>query len=462
MKINFFRKNKESFLLMGILSMVFLGFSSVSAESYDVYVDVDYDKSEEDGSDDKPYKTIVKAIEQAEEGDEIYIKEGEYEENFTIDKELSFFGEDLEEVEIEGEIKIINNFEAQDFVLEGNIVVENGADIEINNLIIKEADKIGIEAFGNSGDVIIKNSVIKKSGTKGVYVQQDREIVISGCSIYGNQEDGIDLRENVDGIISGNNIYENGKNGIRFVVADSELEIKNNSIKNNGDSGIMAKSIAESDAEGLITVFNNTSIANDYGFSCDFSQNKVETSYWKKSIKVDNNNFKNNDENEINKECDLIQPTQAALKKKQEEARKKEMEENQKKKEEQIAMMEQNKERTIEENKTQLNQLVEAKSQLQIEVEEQRKKIEKRGWLVSFLIGPNYGAINKIKEVAPGFGENLSQFDDLDRKLIDSENQKIAQQEMEDVINYVEEVNTLVVKRDSRFSLFGWLFGLFG
>lgn len=461
MKINFFEKNRGSFLLIGVLLMFFLLGSSVSAESYDIYVEADYDGSEE-GSEKKPFKTIAKAIEQAEEGDKIYLEEGEYEENFTVNKKLSFFGESQEEVKIEGEIKVTKDFEAQDFTLEGNIVAENGADIELNNLVIEEADKIGVEALGDSGEVIIKNSVVKKSGTKGIYVQAGREVVISGCSIYGNQEDGIDLRENVDGVISGNNIYENGKNGIRFVVANSKLEIKNNSIKNNGDGGIVAKSIASSSASGSIVVNSNTSITNDYGFDCDFSQNKVETSYWKNSIKIDKNNFKTNKEDEINKECGLVQPTQVALEKKQEEARKKEVEENQEKKEEQLEMMEQNKERTIEENKNQLNQLVEAKSQLQSEVEEQRKKIEKRGWLISFLIGPNYGAINKIKEVAPGFGENLSQFDDLDRKLIDSENQKIAQQEMENIVNYVEEVNALIVKRDSRFSLFGWLFGLFG
>ncbi len=446
--------------------MAFFAFKGALAKSYDIYVDVDASGSE-DGSEDNPYKTISKAIEEASDEDEIYIDKGEYNEDIVINKEVFLFGDDLKKVIIDGQIEITKNVEAQKFTIDGNVIVKSGADIIFDNLIIKEAAGTAIDAYSGNGEIVVKNSIIKKAGGKGFYVQRGRDIIISGCDIYDNEEEGLDLRSNVDGIISGNNIYDNGESGIELIASDSKLEIENNSIKNNGSSGIAAQYYEDFDNEGEITINGNTVSGNDkYALDCSRPQGgDWPVDYWTKSVKLSGNNLKGNDKGEINKECGLSQTIDELTKEieteAQKEAREKTIIENKNEKEIQEQIAAQNRQKTIQGNEYSLNKLVASKKELKEAVLIEKEKIEGRNGFIAFLIGPNYRAIKNIKEVALGFGEHLSDFDDLDRKLIETKNHTIAQAEMEDIVNFVEETNTLIVDKDSKFSLFGWLFAIF-
>ncbi len=442
----------------------FLGYENVLAKDYDLYVDAEADGSF-DGSEDDPYKTISKAIEMASEEDEIYISEGEYNEDLVINKELLFFGEDLEDVVIDGQLEISKNVEAKDFTIDGNVVVKSGADIVFDNLIIKEAPKIAIEAYSGNGEIVVKNSIIKKAGTKGFYIQKGRDIIISGCKVYDNEEEGIDLRSNVDGEIVGNNIYENGESGLEFLVSDSKLNIKNNIFNNNGSSGIAAQYYEEFDEEGEITVSGNTFSKNSkYGLDCASPQGgQIKVDYWSESIDLKDNKFSVNKKGTINKSCNIKQTVLVpeVLKEQQNENRQEEIVANEKEKELQELLEKQNREKTIKDNNYSLNKLVESKKELKEQVSAETQKIEKRSGLVTFLIGPNYKAIENIKTVAGGFGEHLSQFDDLDRELIEDSNHQIAETERDDILVFVEKVNALIVEKDSKFSLFGWVFKIF-
>ena len=458
---------KNFILIFLIGSLGFLSWENVFAKDYDIYVDVD-DNGSEDGSEDNPYKTVAKAIQEAEEEDEIYIEEGEYNENLVIDKEVSLFGADLKGVVIDGQIEISENVEAQDFTVDGNFVIKSDADIIFDNLIIKEAPDIAIDAYSGNGEIVVKNSTIKRSGSKGFYIQKGRDIIISNCNVYSNEEEGIDLRSNVDGTISGNNIYENGESGIELIVSDSSLEIENNVIKKNGSSGIAGQYYEDLDEEGEINLSGNTMTGNDkYGFDCSRPQGgNWNSDFWMNSVKLVGNNLTGNDKGEINKECGL---TQAVIKKEATEAqieaqkkiREEELAENEKEEELQAQITKQNRQKTVQENEYNLNKLVVSKKKLKEEVILEKEKIEGRSGLVAFLIGPNYGAINNIKEVASSFGEHQAGFDEIDRKLIETKNHKIVQTELEDIVNFVQEVNDLIVEKDSKFSLFGWVFRIF-
>lgn len=444
------------FGLIFSISLLFFGSSNlVLAKSYDIYVDSDNSKSEK-GTKDYPYKTIQKAIDESSNGDEIYIENGEYKGDILINKEVSLFGESVADVIIDGKIEIKKETEAQQFTVDGNIEIAGGADATLDNLVVKEASGTGVNISAGDGKVIIKNSVIKKSGTRGLYVDKGSNITISNCNIYGNKGEGIELRNEVTGTITGNNIYENGGHGLKFFVASSSLEIKTNNIKNNGSSGIIAQYSKDSDKKGSITATNNTVSANDnFGFDCDGSSS---SDYWTKSIKIDNNNLKTNGDGEINKECGLVQAAQVAQEEKQNAERQKNLTEAEKEKEVQTQIAEQNKQKTIQENEVELNKLLASKKALKEQVVIEQEKISKRGAFLTFLIGPNYKAINNIKEVAPGFGEHLSSFDDLDRKIIEDKNHQVIEDEINDITNFVEEVNALIVEKSSKFSLFGWFF----
>ena len=454
------KKNSKYLWILGILLLASFSFlNHVQADDYDIYVDADND-GDEDGDEDDPFNTIAEALAEADDGDEIFIEKGEYNEDLTIKKEISLFGDDIEDVVIDGQITIEENTEIEELTIDGNVIVKSGADVVFNNLIIKEASKVAVEAYEGNGEIVIKNSVIKKAGTKGLYIQNGRDIVISGCTVYGNEEEGIDLRNNVDGTVSGNTVYDNGESGIEFIVGDSTLAIKNNTFKNNGSSGIAAQYYKDFDDKGEITISNNTATGNSkYGLGCNTPQGgNPGSDYWKKSISVDKNNFKSNSDGEINDNCGVTQPTQEAQKEEQEKTRQEEIDANEKEKEQQEQQEEANRKATIAENTEELDKLVARKLELKNEIEAEVEKIRDRSGFTTFFIGANYKAINNIEEIAEGFSDYLSEFDDLDRKLIEEENQEIAEEEMEDIVAYVEEVNELINEKYSKFSLFGWLF----
>jgi len=450
----------KSFLL--VIALIFAGFfvsDEIFAKDYDIYVDADAD-SGGDGSEDDPYQTVSEAIEEADDGDDIFIEKGDYEEDIYIDKEVSLYGDDLEDVVIEGDLEIEKNVEAEEFTIEGGVVVNSGADVIFDNLIITEASGIAIDASPGNGEIVVKNSVIKKADTKGFYIQKGRDIVITGCQVYGHDEEGIDLRSNVDGTISGNTVYDNGESGLEFIVSDSSLDIENNTFKNNGSNGIAAQYYDEFDDEGEINISGNTITSNDgYGIDCNNPQGgSFDADFWSKSMSLKGNSITSNKEGVMGASCKLSQEVSEEIKEQQVEERQEDIEKEKEEKEVQEKIEEENRNKTIESNKYELKKLSESKQELKASVEAEVNKIEGRNFLMAFLIGPNYGAIENIKEVAPGFGEHLSDFDDLERKLIDDSNSQTAQEEMDDIVNYVEEINSMIVEKDSKFSLFGWAF----
>ena len=256
-------KNVSKFLVLVIFlfSANFFVTHNVLADDYDIYVDADND-DDEDGGEDDPFNTIAEALAEADDGDEIFIKEGDYDENLTIDKEVAIYGDGVGDVTINGVLTIEENVTVEDLTIEGNITIKGNVDATFNNIVVTEADEIAINAYEGSGDVIVKNSVIKKSGTTGFYIQAGRNIVISGCTVYDNEEEGIDLRSNVDGTVSSNTVYDNGESGLEFIVGNSKLTIKNNTFKNNGSSGIAAQYYKSVDEEGNVSIASNTASGN--------------------------------------------------------------------------------------------------------------------------------------------------------------------------------------------------------
>ena len=65
------KKNKIIFLGLVLFIYFWIAFSATAA-SYDLYVDKSYD-GEEEGTPEKPFKTIGKALENASENEKIYI-----------------------------------------------------------------------------------------------------------------------------------------------------------------------------------------------------------------------------------------------------------------------------------------------------------------------------------------------------------------------------------------------------
>ncbi|HCU71007.1 MAG TPA: hypothetical protein DIC35_04660 [Candidatus Moranbacteria bacterium] len=306
-------KHKIEFntFFLAIFFCFFLFVPNTRGASYDYYVDSGY-SGESDGSKDKPFDKISDAIKNGSKKAKIFIKKGKYAENIVIDREVSLFGESKGKVFLSGgTLEVKKNSSLSNVTIEGGstaIHIDSGADMEINNCIIKKFGKIGIDALPGDGKVAVRNSSIYGGSGKGLYIEQGREIRISESRIYGNKEEGVDIRAKTKGFIKNNDIYDNGESGIEIIIGSSEVVISGNSINNNGASGIASQFYEGTQKIGEIAIKNNNISKNKkYGLDCSFpSGGSPKPSYWGDSLSLSGNNIKDNGMRSINNFCKII------------------------------------------------------------------------------------------------------------------------------------------------------------
>jgi hypothetical protein len=283
----------------------------ILSADYDLYVDANH-KDEENGTKEKPFKTIKKAINELEDkGGAIYIKNGEYNESLVLGEKIELYGESVSGVVIKQGIAVEENSVIKDLTINGGsnaISIEGGVSAKIDNCRIKNFSKIGINASAGGGKIRIENSSIYDGGTKGMYIQKGREIELDGNRVYDNAEEGIDLREEVSGVIKNNEIYNNGESGIELVVGGADLLIEDNQIRKNGSSGIAVQFYRESDSLGTIKIEDNLLSRNEkYGLDCNRpSGGNPKSNYWNKALELSENVIEKNEIRSINEYCKII------------------------------------------------------------------------------------------------------------------------------------------------------------
>lgn len=199
-------------------SLMFLSlFFTQFLTSYNVSVRADANVIHVPGD----FSTIQEAINNANEGDTIFVYSGQYSENIVIDKSLSLIGENAESTIIEG----------------------NGT----GNVIEITAD-----------NVLIKGFTIKKSGENyfGICIINSRYNVISHNIIVENSY-GIGLYLSSNNIIENNVVSNNTKNGVYVVLSSINNVITANTISLNGVGGMYFDSNSFSNL-----IFHNNFIDN--------------------------------------------------------------------------------------------------------------------------------------------------------------------------------------------------------
>ena len=180
---------------------------------------------------------IQDLIDNASDGDTIYIPSGTYYENIVIDKPISLVGEDKESTIIDGsEIGDVVNV-TSDWVNISGFTIRNcshgfpwiwaGIRINSNHVIINDniiisnlCDGILIDSASNN---TIINNIISKNGNRW------------------NEKYGIHLCDNsYNNIIVGNDIIENGGDGICIENSDNNT-ITSNTMSANWDAGILLR-----------------------------------------------------------------------------------------------------------------------------------------------------------------------------------------------------------------------------
>lgn len=244
-----FKAQHKAFLA---LALVFLVASPILSygKSDVIYVN-DGAEGKQDGSKKHPYKSIKKALDKAEKGDEVRIMKGEYDENITIPNGVDVTSEanDRGKVTIKGDndkptvtMKQGSKISAVTIRdgLHGIRVNENDK-AHIDNVTIKSAKRDGIHIdkarIDDSKRTLIDDVYVTGSGMAGVY-SEGRMVVIIDSIFDSNGLDGIDLRGGNNAWIENVKARWNGGSGLKAVVDGSSIWTKNSSYRFNKQAGV--------------------------------------------------------------------------------------------------------------------------------------------------------------------------------------------------------------------------------
>lgn len=150
------------------------------------------------------YPTIQEAINNANDGDTIFVRAGTYFENVVVNKSVSLVGENLENTIIDGQrINTVIRIESVSYVTITNFTVKNGAGFNGRAYA-------GISVY-NSSHVNIINNIISNNtvgincdGVRGTHITSSH-ITILNNSILLNPN-GITILNYDNAMVAGNNI----------------------------------------------------------------------------------------------------------------------------------------------------------------------------------------------------------------------------------------------------------------
>jgi len=285
-------------LVIGILILMLgVNIGSTFAGDVDVKtmspVSFDGDTLYVGGTGPNNYTTIQSAIDDAENGDTVFVYNGTYYENVVIDKTINLIGEDKDNTIIDGGGNsdvvriIVNGCTLCNFSITGSGISPYDYGIKITsydnfvsyNYLLMNANSIKVDSFNNqiinneindstrgirleslSHSNLIENNFISNN-VQGLIVFNSRFNTITKNIIFSNVLDGISLSEgSSNNLIADNNIVSNGQNGINLVGSCDNNIIKENDIKNTNSTGIYLDS-----SQYNIISNNNITNGNRYG-----------------------------------------------------------------------------------------------------------------------------------------------------------------------------------------------------
>lgn len=288
---------------MGVFLLVFVAAPAflLAGGSEKVYVDKNASGSE-DGTSSHPYHTISEALKHADEGDEVHIRKGNYRDNLDIPKGVEIYGSDKEEVVIEAKkgskaVAVMRHKSKLDGVtLKGGkygVWVKENARVSIIDCNIRKNSSDGIYAEGASVDdkhaLSVTESEIRYNGKNGISSQKRRVILIEN-NIEENKNDGVELALGSSAWIDNNSMKENGGSGIRLTLDGSKIYIASkNSIRSNSREGIEVNSFG---GFGTINIKKSCIVENDrYAVARVQRVASVTNSVWSGLAIEDNNTF---------------------------------------------------------------------------------------------------------------------------------------------------------------------------
>jgi len=250
-------------LIFGIV-VIFIGASAVSA------IDNEWSLSPQSmnrgwlyvGGGLGNYTTIQDAINNATNGDTIFVYNGTYNENVdTKQKKIILIGEDRDTTFIHGQTTDpVVRIGTSDTSVSGFTM--NGSSTEI----ILQVASLG-------ENIYITNNLMQGGGYGIVLGLTSNKVTITNNTITSNMYIGIQLQTSTYNLIKENRIENNGAQGIEISQISHHNSILNNTIINNGKEGILVNGLTSTEN----TIEGNNISNNQIGirFSGGTSANKI-------------------------------------------------------------------------------------------------------------------------------------------------------------------------------------------
>jgi len=171
-----------------------------------IYVDDGNTEGPWDGTQEYPYQFIQDGIDNANDGDTVFVYNGTYYENVVVDKTITLLGEDRNTTIVDGSGRYDAIYVSADWVTITGFTIQNGGSEHHPNYDCG----IDIRSDNNtiSGNIIIDNL------RWGVLVYYASNNTISGNTIRNSSTYGIIISQSTNNIIIDNNIANNGQEGI--------------------------------------------------------------------------------------------------------------------------------------------------------------------------------------------------------------------------------------------------------
>lgn len=277
-------------LFAGLLSASSIGVCNITSETI-IYVDDDNTGGPWDGTIEHPYQYIQDGVDNASNGNTVFVLTGTYYEYVLVNKRINLIGKDRNNTFIEGGVTI-----TADWVNLTTFTIQNSS-----------SNRMGIRVTSNH-TTIHQNTVVDVGGA--ISLDGSSYNIIYGNTLIGNWLWGIDLwnsayNEIVENTISNNwdlgiliggyssnnnisdNIINNNDRGF-FILGVDNIYISNNTISYNKGEGlylsdvensiVSGNDIVNNGGEGLLLkysinnlIYSNNFADNDIGISLIYS-----------------------------------------------------------------------------------------------------------------------------------------------------------------------------------------------
>ena len=207
------------------------------------------------------FPTIQAAINNAADGDAVFVYNGTYQENLVLNKSITLIGEDEA-------ITIVDGGGV------GTVIYVWANNVSIINFTIRNS------GFSTpmSGIFVASNYVKVKENTVannyfGIYLKNSRGNVVCNCTILDNQI-GVYLESSVDNVLESNNVTGNHDTSVYLHYSSNNI-VQRNTISGNGNYGIHLQHSNINNLEGNFVTGHQNGVFLDISGNNTLSTNSM-------------------------------------------------------------------------------------------------------------------------------------------------------------------------------------------